>query len=199
MVSPQVTLFNAEREKALIARLVDQGLFPAVSGAEPEAADHSVIVEENGRIRPIHAVASLHLRGRLSKLADETPEGTWKLGPGSVRRAAGNRNKATQLLDELAKLHRGTLPRRLVDQIKAWGGYYGEAAVETLSLIEFRDPDVLDELRQDPDLGQLLAPFPVNQRALACVPADRLPEVKESLVRIGVKVRDGLWTDEGSK
>ena len=198
-LSKQVALLKAGGEEALIAQLVGQGLFPAVTGAEPESADDSVIVEEDGTIRPIHACPSLHLRGRLSRLAKETPDGMWKLSPRSVRRAAGNKIKATRLLDELGKLHRGTLPGGFVDQVKAWGGYYGNAAVETLSLIEFSDPGALDELRENADLQQLLTPFPAAHRTLAVVPTDRLAEAKESLARFGVQLRDGLWKDGGSR
>lgn len=198
-LSTQVTLLEADGEEALISKLVGQGLFPAITGAEPDSADDSVIIEEDGTIRPIHACPSLHLRGRLSRLAEEAPGGMWKLSPRSVRRAAGSKIKATHLLDELVKLHRGTLPRSLVDQIKAWGGYYGDAAVETLSLIEFSDPGALDELRENADLRQLLTPFPAGHGTLAIVPTDRLAEVKESLIRFGVQLQDGLWTHGGSR
>ena len=198
-LSPQVTLLKANGGESLIAQIVNQGLYPAVSGAEPDAADDSVIVEADGTIRPIHAVPSLHLSGRLSKLAEETPGGTWKLTLRSVRRAAGDKTKAIRLLDELARLHRGELPNDLIAQIKAWGGYYGSAAVETISLIEFCDPGALDELRKLPDLQGLLTPFPADQRALAVVPMGRLPEVKEILTSFGVQVRDGLRMENGPK
>lgn len=198
-VAPQVALLKSGNEEALITQLVDQGLLPAISGAEPEAADASVIVKEDGTIHPIYAVPSLHLRSRLSKLAEETPEGTWKLSPKSVRRAAGSKTKVSRLLDDLARLHRGALPRGITRQIKIWGGYYGDAAVETLSLIEFRDPGALDELQKHPDLQHLLTPFPAGHRALATVPTDRLAEVRESLFRLGVQVRDGLRTGKESK
>jgi hypothetical protein len=178
---------------------VDQGLFPAISGAEPEAADGSIMVKEDGTIHPIHAIPSLHLRSRLAKLAEEAPDGTWKLSPASVRRAGGSKTKVTRLLDDLAKLHRGTLPASITGQVKTWGGYYGDAAMETLSLIEFRDPGTLDELRRHPDLQHLLTPFQADRRALAAVPTDRIAEVRESLLRLGVQVREGLWTGKGSK
>jgi hypothetical protein len=92
-VSPEVALLKKNQQRPLVSALVAQGLFPAVSGAQPEAADHSVIVQEDGTIRPIHAVPSLHLRGRLARLAEETSGGEWRLTPASVRQAGGSKNK----------------------------------------------------------------------------------------------------------
>jgi hypothetical protein len=191
-VSPEVALLKKGHEAALIDQLVEQGLFPAVSGTGPEAADRSVIVHEDGTIRLIHAVPSLHLRGRLTRVAEEVGDGTWRLTAGSVRRVGGSKGKVLHLLKEVTKLHRGTLPQRLVEQIKAWGGYYGNAAAGTLTLIEFRDLEALEELRQHPDLQPMLIPFPAGNRALAAVSGDSLTRVKEILARLGVPVRDGL-------
>lgn len=193
-VAPEVALVANGAQERLVAALVARGLFPAVCGAGIESADHSVAIAEDGTIRPIHAVPSLHLRARLAPLAEESPErdGTWRLTPASVRRAAGSRARVLRLLDELGALHRGPLPERLVEQVRAWGGYYGDAAVETLTLIEFRDPEALEELRERPDLRGLLIPFPAGDRALAAVPAGRLAEVKAILAGLGVRVREGL-------
>jgi hypothetical protein len=84
------------------------------------------------------------------------------------------------------------LPKKLVEQIRAWGGYYGNANAATVTLIEFRDRDALEGLRQHPELKAYLLPFPAGDRALASVPEEKLAEVKEILARLGVSVRDGL-------
>jgi hypothetical protein len=191
-LSAEVALVRKGAEKPLIAALVGQGLFPAVSGAEPEAADKSVLVREDGSIQAIHAVPSLHLRGRLDRLAEEVGEGRWQLTEKSVRRAGGSKGKVLRLLEELGKLHRGTLPANLEAQLKAWGGYYGAAAAQALTLLQFRDQDALDELRQQPELQPYLAPFAAGNRALAVVPGDKLAEVQEILARFGVSTREGL-------
>lgn len=189
-VTPEVALLR--QGKRLTSVLVERGLLPAISGPNPEAADHSVTVHKDGTIRPIHAVPSLHLRGRLARLAQHKADGTWQLTPDSIRRAGGSRGKVLNILEELTELHRGPFPKQLTEQVKAWGGYYGRAAVDTLTLIEFRDQTVLGELRRHPDLRAYLTPFPAGDRALAVVPADKLTEVKEILSRLGVQVKDGL-------
>lgn len=191
-LTPEIAIIKKGQQPRLVTGLVHQNIFPAVSGARPEAADNSVIVQADGTMQPLHAVPSLHLRGRLAKLAEESAEGAWRLTPTSVRRASGSRNKVMALLDELRKLHRGTLPDTLPDQLKAWGGYYGDAAVETLTLIEFRDQTSLNELLDRPEIQAYLTPFPAGNRALALVPADKLADLKEILARLGVPVREGL-------
>ena len=191
-VSAEVALIRNDRQKQLVAALVEQGLFPAVSSVQPEAADRSVIVHRDGTIHPIHAVPSLHLRGRLSRLAEEREGGEWALTPASVRRAGGSKTKVLRLLEELGHLHRGPFPTELTEQIKAWGGYYGNAAAETLTLIELRDRATLDELIGHPDLQSCLTPFSTQDRALAVIPSEKLAQVKEILARFGVQVREGL-------
>jgi hypothetical protein len=192
-VSPEVVLLNDGAQRPLIARLLARGLLPAVSGPEPQSADASVIVGQDGRIRSIHAVPGLHLRGRLARLAEEQGEGQWRLTPESIRRAGGSKGKVNRILEELSRLHRGRLPEGLPDLLKAWGGYYGSARTETLTLVQFRDQETLDELRQQPALGHLLKPFPAGKRALAVVPTERLAELQEILERFGVQLREGLW------
>ncbi|MFQ5421986.1 MAG: helicase-associated domain-containing protein, partial [Anaerolineae bacterium] len=171
----------------LISALQDTGLLPAVSAANPEAADKSVMVDENGRIQPVHAVPSLHLRGRLARFAVEAEDG-WQLTAQSVGRAGGSKQKVQKIVDELGKLSRGRLPKRLVSQIRAWGGYYGSATVGTMTLFEFRDQEALAELRQLPQLKELLHPFPAGKRALAVVDEEQVTAVQAILAQLGVQV-----------
>lgn len=203
-VGTAVALVKSNQQQRVVEALQLEGIFPAVSGANPEAANKSVIVQKDGCIQPIHAVPSLHLRGRLARFSDEVDGGTsfedsgpgsvqaWRLSESSVRRAGGSKKKVQAILDELGRLHRGRLPASLVEQVKAWGGYYGSAAVGTYTLVEFRDRETLAELRQHPDLRHVLQPFPAGDRALAMVPPDQLAVVRSLLARLGVKVVDGI-------
>ncbi len=190
-VADNVALIKNKQQKPLVATLLEQNLLPAISGADPSAADQSVIIQADGLIQPVHAVPSLHLRGRLAQIAAETAHG-WQLTADSVRRSGGSRNQVNRLLDELRKLHRGLLPEPLVSQLKAWGSYYGQAAAETLTLIEFNDPIALQELSQHPALQADLTPFSAGERTLAVIPTNRLPEVKDILAGFGVEVKEGL-------
>jgi len=191
-VSPEIAEVRPGVERPLVAGLVELGVFPAISGAEPEAADQSVFVREDGSIEAVHAVPGLHLRRRLDRVAEAVGPGRWQLTERSVRRAGGSRERVVQILEDLAALHRGELPASVQERVRAWGGYYGDAAVQTLTLIEFQGTATLEALRADPELGRYLLPFAAGERALAVVPEQKLAELREALARFGVSIRDGL-------
>ncbi len=191
-LTPEVALVDKKEESALVAELITHNILPVKSGAKPEAADHSLIIHADGAIEPVHAVPSLHLRGRLARLAEEDTAGHWQLTQKTISRAGGSKNKVLNILAELGKLQRGELPAKLVPQIKAWGNYFGQAATETLTLIEFRDREIMTELVDHPDLTDLLTPFPTTDRALAIVTAKKLAQVKKILDSMGVQVKGKL-------
>jgi len=191
-VAPEIALIKDNQQSQLIAALVEQGRLPATSDGRPESADGSVIVQKDGSIHPVHAVPTLHLCRRLSRLAEESSDGVWRLTPASIRRSGGTKRKVVDLLKELSKLHRSSLPEELVERIKAEGGYYGSAAAETLTLIEFRDHATLNELQEHPQLREIVTPFAAGDRALAVVPTEKLPQVKDILADFGVHTEDGL-------
>ncbi len=196
-VSPTLALVRPHGEVSLLSALLDRGLLPAMSGAQPEDADRSAVLDGAGTIRSVHAVPSLHLAGRLARWAEErVPNREWQLTPESVRRAGGSREAVLVLLEELGRLVRGELPEELVAQIKAWGGYFGGAAAQALTLVEFRDAEALSELRRNAELRGLLTPFQAGQRALAVVAEGELEKVREILKRYGVEVTDGLETKD---
>ncbi len=186
-VSSQVALVKSKQQEKLVSALQAEGLLPAISGPNPEAADKSVLVAENGRIEPVHAVPSLHLQGRLAPFTVAT-EGGWQLTAQSVARAGGSKQKVQAIVDELGKLNRGQLSQGLVAQIRAWGGYYGRATVGTMTLFEFRDQETLAELRDLPELTERLQPFDAGKRALAVVAEEEVTAVRTILSGLGVAV-----------
>ena len=191
-VTGDIALVPANQVAELIARLLGMGVLPAVGGADPESADESVVIDQDGSIESVFTMPSLHLRGRLMKVAEERGDGRWQLTPASVRGFGGSREKVQQLLDDLSRLQRGELPEAVIERIKTWGGYYGKATTGTVTLVEFSDPQCLAELWTHRKLKGLLTPFSAGDRALAVVPADRLVEVQEILGDLGVDVSETL-------
>lgn len=192
VLAPGVALVRKGREESCLQTLLAADLLPAVSNDQPASADHSVEIDEQGVITPIHAVPSLHLRGRLARVAETDKHGQWRLTPASVKRAGGSRAKVLALLDELGKLQRGELPATVVTLVKQWGAYYGEVGAASVTLLEFRDPQALQELLTHPELQGHLTPFAAGNRALAVVPAKQLATVKRSLQALGVALKEGL-------
>ena len=191
-VTADVALVRSEGVQPLVAALLKEGILPAVSGPHPESADGSVLIAGDATIRTVHEVPNLYLRGRLARFAEKLATGGWRLTPDSVRLAGGNKARVQRILQELEKLSREPLPNGLADKIRAWGGYYGDAAIETVVLLEFRDREALDELRAEPALRELLLPFSAGNRALAVVPAGRVDELREQLAGYGVRLVPGF-------
>lgn len=68
VLAPGVALVRKGAAHPLIQALLAQDLLPALSGDHPASADHCVQIDQSGSITPIHAVPSLHLRGRLARV-----------------------------------------------------------------------------------------------------------------------------------
>ena len=97
------------------------------------------------------------------------------------------------ILDRLAALQRGPLPHAAVKQIRAWGHYYGDAAMQTVTLIQVQDAKTLNELLAEPEIRAYLRPFvPDPARALALLDAGDLDQLREILARYGIDIHDQL-------
>ncbi len=192
-VTDTVALGRSRHGQSLAAALVKKGLFPAISSADPASADGSVVVEPDGIVRAIHTVPPIYLNKRLGDIAVPLARGEWQLTHAAVAQAGGDRESVLRILAELEALSRGPLPDQVVEWVKAWGGYYGQARADTVTLIEFRDRTALKELLDHPALKRYLSPFPTKDRALVVVPTDQLAQVKEILAeRFGVRVTEGF-------
>jgi hypothetical protein len=124
----------------------------------------------------------------LARIAEVSKTG-WHLTKSSVRNASGNRKQVEELLAELRKLHRGELPEAVVANVKKWGLYYGSATVETLTLIEFSDRNILNELLKHPKLKETLVPYKAGDRAVMTVAAKDLKQVQKLLTDLGVEIK----------
>lgn len=77
--------------------------------------------------------------------------------------------------------------------MRAWAKHYGEAALETVSLLQLRDAATLDELLADPELAPLLKCFqPHMQKALALADAASLDKLRALLAERGIELGDQL-------
>ncbi len=193
-LTPSLALLNQNGVKKLVPALKEAGLLPIVSDALPAAADKSILLDEKGEIQLLHPLPSLYLEGRLAKIAEPSKKGQWKLSPASVRQAGGSRAKISDLLAELTALSRSPLTESLVEQIKAWGSYYGSAGIAQVTLIEFQSRAVLDELLRATDLKKRLRAFD-DKQPLAIVAEKDVAAVKKTLERLGVAVKNGISRD----
>jgi hypothetical protein len=190
-LTPTIALIKSGERAKLQTTLLHRGEMPAVSEIAPKAADNSIAITVDGTIRAFHALPHLYMSSRLGEVADLLPDGQWKLTERTIKQGGGSRAKVQRLLDELTALSRDPLPAALIDQIKAWGNYYGNARMDTLTLLEFQSQSILDELLARPQVAEHLTPFSVGARALAVVKGDAA-QIEAILAQFGVSVRKGI-------
>jgi hypothetical protein len=139
------------------------------------------------------ALPSIYLLKQIELFSSSDERGCLHLTPASIERSIEQGFPIQDILDRLRALHRGPIPRPVERQIRAWGHYYGDAAVEQLTLIQIRDAKTLNELLDEPEIGALLRPFiPDPRYALALVASEHVDEILEILARYGIQVRDHL-------
>lgn len=183
------TLAVSAADPALPAALAQADVPPVVWGNDPAAADHSVILDEAGNLRPLPNAPHLYVASRLNRLAETLPDGSWRITAATVGQISHNRSEAEALLAELQRLLRGNLPPALEQAVKAWSHYFGAAHLEQLTLVELDSMAILEELLQQPALKELLRPLAVSDRALAVGPAAALNELQVILKGLGLQLR----------
>jgi hypothetical protein len=194
-LTPTVALIKPGEDAVpqLMGRLQKLGLPPARTDRPRDAHRPFFTLDDDGRLIFACKVPSIFLFATLGRFTELGDDGLWRLTPASVRRALASGLDVDAILKELTDLHRGPLPVWVVKAVKAWGKYYGDAHLETLTLIQFRDAAALRELVDDPELSPYLRPF-MADRGLARVDAAHLDEVRRLLAERGVDIADGLAT-----
>lgn len=177
--------------------LRSRGWLPLITPADERKAPDSLKADEEGRLRFVHAAPSIYAVGRVASFTEEVdgvrqPRAR-QITPRAVRQALRHgQTTVDDILTALRSVHAGEVPRKLIIDIKAWGKYYGDAQMDTLTLVEFRDHDALHELVADPDLAPYLKPFEAGPRPLAAVDRQHLDTVQRLLAERGIEIRWGL-------
>jgi len=186
--TPTGLIVRADQVDALERALLAAGELPARSSNAEDARRASVSLSEEGRIHFAHAVPSLYVQGQLQPFTDQSPAG-WRITRASVTRARAAGVDAAAILATLQDMSTNGLPEALVARIKAWSKHYGSVTISVLTLLQFRDQDVLDELLADPELADYLRPFkPEAKLGLATVNHDAIDSVRDLLAQRGVDV-----------
>ncbi|MGC8781833.1 MAG: helicase-associated domain-containing protein, partial [Anaerolineae bacterium] len=183
-------MVHADKVDLVEQRLLASGELPVRTSSAEEAHKASIILAADGAIRFAHPTPGLYVFGHLFPLADQTPDG-WRITPESVRRVRAAGLDAAAIIERLAVLALGGVPADLQTRIKAWGKHYGDAVVQTLTLVQFRDQAVVDELCADPVLANYMRPFkPTASLGLALVrPAD-IAVLRDLLAERGIELEE---------
>jgi hypothetical protein len=136
---------------------------------------------------------SIYLLNRIAPFSSIDEQGHYHLTASSVHDAIEQGRSIEDILFLLRALHVGPIPHTVERQILAWGHYYGDAAIQQVTLVQIKDPKTLNELLDEPQLRALLKPFiPAPDRALALVASDKLDALLELLAQFGLSVHNQL-------
>ncbi len=187
-VTPTGLIVRADKIAAIEAALLAAGELPLRLARADVVRPGAIIVLNDGQIMPAGPMTDLYTRTVLAQFAERSGEG-WRITPATVARAASRGMDAAAILQQLSSLAHGAVPEGLQTQIKTWSKHYGTASIATLTLVQFRDQETLDELRQDPQLAKLLLPFHPEARLGLAIVADRhRQELTRLLKALGVDV-----------
>lgn len=192
--TPTSLVVHADKITAIEKALLAAGELPLRFTRSDEAHPGAVVVKPDGEVTPTQPVTDFYTRAVLTQFAECSGEG-WRITPATVERAAGRGMDAAAIVKHLSSLTNETIPAALQIQIKSWSKHYGTARISTLTLIQFRDQETLDDLRRDPELARLLQPFyPEAGLGLALVANKHRQELVRLLESRGVEVWEGQDT-----
>ena len=190
---PEVALAPAiSAIKPLTHVLHRHGILPLIT-SQPSVPPNSIVITDDGTLEFTTRAPSLYLHGHLAAIADPIDAAHYRIAADTIERATRSGLTAPQIVEQLTAVHRGPLPARLVQRIRAWAKYYGDAASEGLTLLQVRDENTLNELLADPELAALIKPFaPAKTKALARVREKDLAALRAALSERGIDLTDKL-------
>jgi hypothetical protein len=190
-----VALISAPPGKTdeLIHALQEVG-YPPARSRSPEDADHPALtIGDDGQMRFVTPLPSIYLFERIAPFTAKDEQGRIFLTQSAVQDAIEQGLGVLEILNRLQHVHLGPLPRWVEIKVRAWGHYYGNAAMETVTLVQIQDEETLNELLAEPELRGLLSTFkPSRRKALAWVPADKIDSLREILADRGMNLKEGL-------
>ena len=177
----------------LVRSLQAVGYPPARTRSASERPRPSFTIDEQGQLHFTLALPSIYLYQQVMPFTGRDERGRYYLTQSAVQEAIGGGMTVQEILDRLRALHLGPLPRWVEIKVRAWGHYYGDAAVQTITLVQFKDEDTLRELLAEPELDGAMRPFaPVGGKALALVVTDDLQSLYEIFAERNIEAKDQL-------
>jgi hypothetical protein len=186
-VGHQVAL-PVQEPKETLKILQEAGWLPVITPANQTDPPASLVADEHGDVTLLHRTPSVYVYQSIEAFAEPVDAWHSRITPASVAAATQRHMTVPAMLTQLKGVHRGEVPEPLVRRIKAWGKYFGDARLGTLTLVEFRDEKARSELLADPELKPYLTRFDAGDRPLALVRSQALERVQELLAERGVEI-----------
>jgi hypothetical protein len=157
----------------LVRNLQMVGYPPARTRSASQPLRPAFTIDETGRLHFTTALPSIYLYEQITPVTGRDERGHYYVTQSAVQQAIAGGLSVDDILGRLRKLHLGPLPRWIEIKIRAWGHYYGDVAVQTVTLVQFKDAKTLQEILSEPELTGVLKAFcPDEDKALAVVTGD---------------------------
>jgi hypothetical protein len=176
----------------LIRNLQAIGYPPARTRSASQKPRPSFSIDEAGQLRFTTVLPSIYLYEQIDPFTGQDEQGRYFVTQSAVQEALAGDMTVEDILERLRTLHLGPLPRWVEIKVRAWGRYYGNAAVQTVTLIQVKDEKTLQELLSEPEIGDILAPFsPNGNKALAIVTSD-MDALRQVLAERNIAIKEEL-------
>ncbi|MBN1641243.1 MAG: helicase-associated domain-containing protein [Anaerolineae bacterium] len=177
----------------LVRNLQALGYPPARTRSADDQPPPSFTIDADGQIRFRNALPSIYLYEQIAPFTGKDERDRYYLTQSAVQEAIAGGVTVDEILRRLNALHIGPLPRWVEIKVRAWGKYYGDARIETLTLIQIQDEKTLRELMAEPEFEGLLRPFaPAKDLALAVVAASDLDALRQAFAERNIEAREEL-------
>jgi len=135
---------------------------------------------------------SIWVLGQLAQFAEVDAKGKWAITPSSVRVSINAGESVEQILAVLSDLNVEAVPTAVERLVRKWGGFFGEASLKTVILLELSTFEVLTNLANDPEIGPWLSAIEGASKPLAIVAAEQAEAVRTALAERGVVFVEGV-------
>jgi hypothetical protein len=191
----ETVVFVAARQgeaDELVRNLQMGGYPPARTRSANQPLRPALTIDETGRLNFTTALPSIYLYEQISPFTGRDERGDHYVTQSAVQEAIAGGLTVGDILGRLRALHLGSLPRWVEIKVRAWGHYYGDAAVQTVTLVQFRDAKLLQEILAEPELAGVLDSFsPDEGKALALVTGD-MAALRQILGERNIEVKEQL-------
>jgi len=177
----------------LVRNLQALGYPPARTMSADEKPRPSFTLDADGQLQFTIALPSIYLYEQIAPFTGRDEKGRYFLTRTAVEEAVAHGLTVDEILTRLQIYHFGPLPRWVTLKVRAWGKYYGDVSMQTITLIQIKDRATLRELMDEPEFEGLLHPFvPAEGKALAVIAAEDLETLYEVLAERNIEVKGGL-------
>ncbi len=174
----------------LSAVLNAAGWLPLITPANDGAAhaQNSLRINEAGEVLFKESVPSLFALSQLQPFIEQDGDRS-RISAPSIRAAMAKGIPLDQLLGVLKHLSGGPLLAKVETNIRAWAGFYGNATLRAVHLLELSSLEVLNNLLNDEQVGAYLRPIDAGVYPLAFVDAANVDLVRNTLIERGVTLK----------